>query len=193
MRRAALAVALALTLGGCGDVYIGSDKPESVLGALQCTTGKRLISGALVLIAQSVPSASAIPCLDHAPPDWIMQEFDVSDRRGRVVLGYEPQQDQRLTVDVVPLCDPAGGTEVPSGVAGVRRFDRAVRSGSSVADQRYYVYPDACTILRFQLSGAVSGPLAADIGEAFSFVTRDEIDRRVRELSGGRLHLDPGR
>jgi hypothetical protein len=188
VKRLALAVVCALSLGGCMNITIGPEGNDPATNELRCTPIGGDASGMLVLLAQSVPSASEVPCLRAVPMRWVLGVFDVRDGRAHVELHYVPQGDHRLVIELTASCDTGGATEYTSDFPGMRRYESGTGGASP---QRYYVYPGGCTALRFNLPGPGAAELGADVGSAVGFVSRAEIDRRVRELSRGKLHLDP--
>jgi hypothetical protein len=185
----AAGLALVLAVSGCARVQVGGGEAGSV-GVLRC--GAREVSGPLILLAQSVPTASAVPCLRAAPADWEISDFDVQSGRSRIVMYYLAADTQALTVEVTRRCDRQGAEEVTSDELGLRRYDRVARRGSSYAKDLYYLYPGGCTVYRFRMRGAGAAVQANDVVRAFSFIDRDALRRRVSEQSDGRLRLDAG-
>src|SRR6266508_6795853 len=84
---AAAVLALALPLTGCGsEVYIGVG-PDPSSGPMLCEqTGRP--RGMQVLMAQSVPTASAVPCLRTEPQNWTLGEFDFRNGHSKLVFSY---------------------------------------------------------------------------------------------------------
>jgi len=194
VKRLALGVLLTLALTGCltgcGKVYI-SLGPDSPPQPLSCVVSPDRMSSLIVLMAQSVPMASQLPCLNSLPADWALGRYDVRDGHAQVLISYLPQENEQVTLDLVGSCDLNGAVESSNDQPGIRRYDRTIRSGSRYADERYFVYPDACTVLHFDLRGTGSEARANEIASVLRFTSRVELDRKVREFSGGRVQLDP--
>jgi hypothetical protein len=144
-----------------------------------------------VLLAQSVPSASAVPCLTDDVPDWLVTVFDVGDGRARIEFtDMYGRDDDTAVVELAAECDVGDAREVTSRFDGIRRYDRQVDRANGYADRTWYVYPGACVALRFNLAGAGAVLRGGEIAGALGFVSRADIDRQVRAASDGHLRLD---
>ena len=188
MRRVA-PLAVLLALAGCGGGINVETGGES--GMLQCEQSAESLSGSLILMAQSVRTASRLPCIEQSPGGWALVEFDARSGRTRMKFAYLGRDDNTLTVEMTKGCDRRGSIETISDERGVGRYDRLDRAGSDVRDRRYYTYDGACTVYRFDLHGDGSAARADEITHALGFVSRDRIRTLVREQTDGRLQLDP--
>jgi hypothetical protein len=192
---AALLCALAFAvpaLSGCGNgIYIGPDGPDPAVVPLRCRPPRGEVSDLLVLLAQSVPTAQAVPCLRQIPLDWTVREAKVKRGNARITLGYVPQMDQAFTIELTRKCDPGDAAESASDQPGMRRFDRPLREGTHYSEERYYVGSGSCTTFRFDLRGAGAAALAAEIWANLSFVDRPSLDRQIRDHTDDKLRLDP--
>jgi hypothetical protein len=183
---AALAVLTAIAAGGCG--VEGSDMATT---PMRCVQPPGQLSGTQVLIAQAVRGASLIPCVRDEVDHWIVTDLDVDTGHARVVLEYRPGDADVVTIELASRCDLAGAHEVSSEHPGVRRYDRDVKSTDQYRGQHYYTYPDACTSLQYSLTGRYPALRGAEIPSIFGFVSRDDLDERIGEVSDRGLHLDP--
>jgi hypothetical protein len=188
---AGLGAAVVLATGGCGAVYIGARGPDPAARPMQCTQPRGGVSGMHILLAQAVPTASAVPCLRGAVENWIVETFEVRDGRATIRFTYRFGDDETATVEMARSCDTRGAAEVSSEQPGMRRYDREVRRGDVYASERYYVYEEACTWLRFNLTGRGADLRGAELSGALGFVSRESLDRGIRETTDGRLRLDP--
>jgi hypothetical protein len=188
------AVVLAVALGGCGsNLYIGPDGPDPAANPMLCTQPPGEVSGMQVLMAQSVPAASAVPCLHQRLDNWMVSTFDAARGGTTIEFSYRFGESETATIEVRPRCDMHGAKEVASEHAGAQRFDLEVQRGKLYADERYYTHPGVCTSLRFHLTGANASLRGAELGGVLGFVSRESLDRRIREATDHHLRLDPGR
>jgi len=179
-----VAVAAALLTAGCSS-SIGD--PARIL---PCTPSGDQIDERMVLMAQSVPTASAVPCMRTALDDWFLDDMDSSD--GYTRIEFSRLIDQfAFTIELTRTCDHGGATETATDQPGTQRFDEPIRTGGSYRDQRYYLLPGACMSYRFALTGTGAEKAAEDISGAIGFVSRAQLADQVRRYSGGRLQLDP--
>jgi tRNA A-37 threonylcarbamoyl transferase component Bud32/membrane-associated phospholipid phosphatase len=146
---------------------------------------------ALWLMAQAVPEATLVPCVELAPPGWSLNDVKVGRGFASIVFDTDrPVQTAAVTVDLAPACDLAGATEVSSEQPGARRYIRIDRNASPVQVTRTYVFPGGCISERY-ISPNSPERLAADASTSLGFVTRERLAADLTRRSDGRLHLDP--
>ena len=78
----------------------------------------------LWLMAQSVPSASLIPCLQFVSVDWKVAKVAVNNGRSVITLNHDRAGGEAMVVRLTAACDLAGATEVTSEQQGARRYLR---------------------------------------------------------------------
>jgi hypothetical protein len=186
MSRAAalLVVAAALLTTGCSP-SIGDQ-----VRIMPCTSSGDELDQQMVLMAQSVPTASAVPCMRTKLDDWFLDDLDSWDGRTRILFS-RLIDEFALTIELTRTCDPGAATETATDQPGTRRFDQRIRTGSSYRDRRFYLLPGACVTYEFKLTGTGAEEAAGEISRALGFVSRDQVADQVRRYSGGRLQLDP--
>jgi hypothetical protein len=146
---------------------------------------------ALWLMAQAVPSATLVPCLQVAPPGWTLNDVKAGSGFASIVFDIDrPQQVAAVTVELLPSCDLAGATEVSSEQPGARRYIRIDRAAAPDRVIRSYAFQGGCITERFTSADSPED-LASQASTAFGFVTRAQLARDLGRRSGGRLHLDP--
>jgi membrane-associated phospholipid phosphatase/tRNA A-37 threonylcarbamoyl transferase component Bud32 len=146
---------------------------------------------ALWLMAQAVPSATLVPCLQVAPPGWSLNDVKAGSGFATIVFNTDrPHQEVAATVELLPSCDLTGATEVSSEQPGARRYIRIDRAASPDLVIRSYAFQGGCITERFTSADSPED-LAGQASTAFGFVTRDQLARDLSRRSGGRLHLDP--
>ena len=186
MRRAValMAVAAAVLAAGCSPAI------SDPLRVLPCTPSENRLDKRMVLMAQSVPTASVVPCLRAELDDWFLDDVDSWD--GHTNIEFSRLIDQvALEIDLTPTCDRGAASETATDQPGTRRFDERIRTGSSYLDRRFYLLPGACMAYRFALTGTGTEAAAEEISRAIGLVGRDQLADQVRRYSRGRLRLDP--
>jgi hypothetical protein len=154
----------------------------------------------LWLEAQSVPSASRIPCVQA--PAGVVGTLAVGDGESVLKLshagvdlnigtGGQPQANAEagsVTIRLTASCDRqltgAGQVIAP----GVRRFRT---HGPAGTPQVVDVFPGGCLTYQPDPGIGPSDPLLDQAQHAVSYQTRDDLGQALRLRSGGRLHLDP--
>jgi hypothetical protein len=136
MRRVAVlvAVAVAVLAAGCSSAI------STPLRVLPCTPSDDQIDKQLVLMAQSVPTASAVPCLRAELDDWFLDDLDSWD--GRTKIEFSRLVDQvALTIELAATCDRGGATETATDQPGTRRIDGRIRTGGPTVTGAFTCYP----------------------------------------------------
>jgi membrane-associated phospholipid phosphatase/tRNA A-37 threonylcarbamoyl transferase component Bud32 len=147
---------------------------------------------ALWLMAQAVPTATLVPCLQVTPPGWTLNDVKVGSGYATIVFNTDrPFQKAAVTVELLPSCDLAGGTEVSSEQPGARRYIHIDRAATPDRVIRTYTFPGGCVAERYTSSLVSPERMAADASSSFGFVTRDQLARDLNRRSDGRLQLDP--
>jgi hypothetical protein len=187
--RRAVPVALlaALALAGCS-----SDSATAVLDTPLCPVGGSDADNGVILMAQSVPTASWVPCIRTALPlGWGFRHMDAEDGLSRFWLDSDRDGQQAVEVRLERSCDTSGTTEITSDRVGMRRLERVRQVTPTFAGERHYVFDGGCLSVVFRLDGDSPGEALALASQAVGVVSRAELRAQVHEDSGGRLELDP--
>jgi tRNA A-37 threonylcarbamoyl transferase component Bud32/membrane-associated phospholipid phosphatase len=145
----------------------------------------------LWLMAQSVPSAALIPCLQLVPADWKVAEVAVNNGRSVITLDHDRDGSGTMVVRLTASCDVAGATEVTSEQSGARRYLRVDRTSTEFSATRAYTFPGGCVTQRFRAAGPSAFRLSDTASTEFGFITREELRQALSQRSHGRLELDP--
>jgi tRNA A-37 threonylcarbamoyl transferase component Bud32/membrane-associated phospholipid phosphatase len=142
----------------------------------------------LWLMAQSVPSASLIPCLQVLPVGWSVAEVAVNNGRSVITLDHDRGGRAALVVRLTAAaaCDLAGMTKVSSEQSGARRYvsvDRATRA---------YTFLGGCVTQRFRAAGPSAARMSDTAATEVGLITREQLRQALSQRSHGRLQLDPG-
>jgi hypothetical protein len=196
MRRLAVLIGLLLPLAaGCttATLTIGGDPSGS--GEPRCSaahTQRRDQSrSGLLLMAQSVRSATVLPCLHALPVGWTFAGLDVTNKRARFWLTSDRDGVKAVSVSVSKSCDTHHAVESASGRSGLRRYDRVQAVSSGYRADRYFLFPGGCITYHFALQGHTGSEPATAVSSALDFVSRAALARSVADYSDGRLALDP--
>jgi tRNA A-37 threonylcarbamoyl transferase component Bud32 len=142
----------------------------------------------LLLMAQSVPTASLVPCIELLPAGWTLGDVVVGNERSRFTVTSD--RGGVLVAELTTSCDLAGAVEVTSEQPGARRYVRIERDTAGVTTTRAYTFPGGCVTQRLVAPEASRQQLAGEASSALGFTTRGALAASVRRDSGGRLDLD---
>lgn len=164
--------------------------PQDFGVTAECIDAVRVDNPALVVMAQAVPTAQLIPCIQSTPAGWTQGDLNARNGRAFFVLASSIDGPRAVTVIFTRDCDTRGASPVPTDEPGARRYERPTRLAHGFAGERYYVYPGGCTTYRFDLNGATHTQPVNEASTAVGFVSRDAIRAKVRRDTHGRLDLD---
>ena len=173
-------LAVSITAGSLGGLGLLTAPETPVIRTPYCER----LSNQLLLMSQSVPTASKLPCLASIPPGWSYDSLHVRDGSSEFVLGYGSVGPRSATVTLRHRCDPSGADEVPSDEQGARRFERIRAVGANFAADRFYLFEGGCIIYRFDFFGTRSGSLVNELSLAIDFVERQDLEENLREDTG---------
>jgi hypothetical protein len=184
---ALLALLLAGGLAGCS-----SDSASAVVAEPLCPVGDDDAGNGVILMAQSVPTASWVPCIRTALPlGWDFHHLDVRDGLSRFSLNSDRDGQQAVEVRLERTCDTDDATEILSDRPGMRRFERIRQISPTFDGERQYLFDGGCLSVVFQLDGDSPGEALALASQTIGVMSRDDLRAQVREATGGRIELDP--
>ena len=147
----------------------------------------------LWLEAQSVPTASLMPCVQALPDGWTFGAANVRNGWSKLTLDHDRVGVPALVVRLTPTCDTTGATAQLSEEPSARRFVRAVTNGSKTATTWYAVFPGGCVTARLRAVHPADAAVVTDAASIVGFATRHTLRQALDQRSNGRLQLDPGR
>jgi len=157
------------------------------VGTLACTDMEPQL-----LLAQSVPSASLVPCIEFLPAGWSLGEVAVNDGRSVITLDHDRAGTSAVVVRMAAACETIGPAEVPSREPGVRRFVRVEPLAGAFSATWYDHFPGGCVITRATVPAANQVEvITSELATILGYTRRQALQRELDQRSGGRLRLDP--
>jgi hypothetical protein len=190
VRRLLLAAVACLVLAGCGEPVTGgfftAREPVCRYQGRQGTT-------LVVLMAQAVPTASQLPCIELLPAGWSVS--DIFIRNGRVRFSLDSDRVGMHAVQVVleRFCTLGNVTRVPSDHPGTRRYQEviSIEPGRRYRGAVYYLFPGGCVTYRLDFRSDEQARPLTEVSLALGFVPRDAVRKTVSDYTHGRMQLDP--
>jgi tRNA A-37 threonylcarbamoyl transferase component Bud32 len=150
----------------------------------------------LWLQAQSVPSASLVPCVRSLPAGWRFANLPEGPRPSAARNGWSTFTLRKylvgsLLVRLSATCDTTGAVQRPSDQPGAQRYERTGQGRSGRAATWHTVFPGGCVTAQLDWTSAAGAGFAAEASSIIDFTTRQALRQALEERSGGRLHLDP--
>ena len=128
----------------------------------------------LWLMAQSVPSASLVPCVESRLPGWTVANVAVNDGRSVITLDHDRAGAGAVVVRMAAACDPAG------------RFERVDHLAGEFSATWYDRFPGGCVTYRLHSTTDPTGQFANEAPQVLGFTTREQLRQALSQRSGGR-------
>ena len=190
MRRLLVAAVACLALAGCAQPVSGGFlNPRQPV----CRYQGRQATTLVVLMAQAVPTASQLPCIELLPAGWSVSDIFVRNGRARFSLDSDRVGAHAVQVVLERFCTLGNVTRVPSDHPGTRRYQEviSIEPGRRYRGAVYYVFPGGCVTYRLDFRSDEQARPLTEVSLALGFITRDEVRQTVSDYTHGRLRLDP--
>ena len=143
------------------------------------------------LMAQSVPSASLVPCLRSLPAGWSVAQVTVNDGRSVIPLNHDRAGTNVLVVRLTAACDTRGATSEPSDQPQVRRYQRIDRLAPRFEATRFDLFPGGCVTAQAAVPAANRAEVTSQLAVILHYTSREALQQALDQRSDGRLRLDP--
>jgi hypothetical protein len=145
----------------------------------------------LAIVAQSVPGASYVPCVNPLPPGWATAAFDPARGSTRFLLQSDRAPGRPVQVELTARCRLAGASPSPARADGVRTYTRLTTIRPAYAGTIYDVFPGGCVTYSFDFESARGQHivLMEEWQRAIGLYPRDQLRRQLKEQLG--VELDP--
>jgi membrane-associated phospholipid phosphatase len=146
-------------------------------------------SNVMILFAQSVPSATAVPCVASLPAGWSVGGLHAGEDGASIRLDSEIGGEDAVVATLRPRgeCSVDGAVPVASDEVGIERYERPEQLPPDLRATRTYLFDGGCVTYRFSFSGPATATLTVEVDEALSFLPRSELAAEVWARNGLRL------
>jgi hypothetical protein len=192
MRRLLPLAVACLVLAGCA---VGPQAGSSFLEGHEpaCTYRGRQGTALVVLMAQAVPTASQLPCVELKPPGWTVSDVFVRNGRARFALDSDRVGVGAVKVVLEEFCDIGRSTRVPSDHPETRRYQEvtSIEPGQRYQGAVHYLFDGGCVTYRLDFRSDEQARPLGEVSLALGFVTRDALRQTISEFTDGKVPLDP--
>ncbi len=137
--------------------------------------------GAIVIEAQSVPTAQLIPCFGDLPAGWSFASVAINQSGTMIDLDSDRAGDDAATFRFDASCDVAGAVALPSSFRDVEHFESIERLQPSFRATSYLLFDGGCVTWVFAFDKDASATESVALEEALVFITRKELNDDLRE------------
>jgi hypothetical protein len=192
VRRLLLALAVCLAAAGCARP-VTSEFTQAREPA--CRYQGRQGTAVVILMAQAVPTASQLPCVELLPAGWSVSDVFVRNDRVRFFLNSDRVGMHAVQVVLERFCTFGRVTRVPSDHPGTRRYQEviSIEPGRRYQGAIHYLFPGGCVTYRLDFRSDEQARPLGEVSLALGFVTRDALRQTLADFTEGRVPLDPSR
>jgi hypothetical protein len=138
-----------------------------------------------VLMAQAVPTATAVPCIEALPTGLSFASAIAHNGEARFWLDSDRAGPRAVTVTLTGSCTTSSARRVPTDEAGTERFDiEPAVSGRGSGPDRFYRLPGGCVTYDYSAAARTDPELTAAADGALGFLPRDDLAAYVHEQAG---------
>jgi len=164
-RIAIVLVIVGTLLSGCSELQNAS---------VPLCPGPNRNAAALILMAQSIPSAAYIPCISDFPAGWSFGGERIRNGHSEFWMDSDRAGVGALRVLLTRDCDHSNAVEIPpeTGEPLMKRYEEPKALPPTFSGNRYYVFPGGCVTYRFSFVRGATFAQAVEATEALTFVAR---------------------
>ena len=164
----------------------GAALPACMSSQSSAPTCGRPVGSLTILMAQSVPSATELPCIRSFPAGWRYGGSDVRSGTARFWLDSDRAGLRAVEIDLSPRCSTSGAASVPplSNETGARAFEEPFSLPPHFSANRYLQFPGGCVTYRYRFGAGASTTLALEADDALSLLPRSIVISQVQAEFG---------
>lgn len=190
MRRRLLVAVACLLLAGCvrpASTELAQTREPA------CRYQGRQGTALMILMAQAVPSASQLPCVELLPAGWSVSDVFVRNGRVRFSLDSDRVGSRAVQVVLEQFCTLGDATRVPSDHSVARRYQKviSIEPGRRFLGAVYYLFPGGCVTYQLDFRSDEQARPLTEVLLALGFVSRDAVRQTLDDYTDGRIPLDP--
>ena len=144
-------------------------------------------SSLLILMAQSVPGSSAVPCVASVPAGWRFEAAQVRRGQARFWLSSDQAGERAVEVTLQPpeRCDVRDASAMATDEPGARKYEKIERLDPGLRTTRYYLVEGGCVTYQIDFAPvAGSSPFLFQVNEALALADRRALVEAVEANSG---------
>lgn len=163
-------------LAGMAMLAVSACAVDQALPPPSCLSG-----ASWMIVAQSVPGAEQVPCLDILPRGWDIERVTIGQDGTVISLDSDRAGGAAAELHYAATCQAQRGVSVPSDQDGAEAFEFIEQLSPSFRGERYYTFAGGCVWWRFDFDEGTSAALSIELGNSLSLVSRRELNETIAE------------
>jgi len=143
----------------------------------------------LAIVAQSLPTASYVPCLRDLPQGWSTSGFDPTQSGTRFLLNSDRSPGRPVKVQLTETCRPGFASPSPPRAPGVLTYTRLTSIRPRFTGTLYDVFPGGCVSYAFDFATGSQIALMEQFEGAIGLYPRQQLRLILKQKLG--VELDP--
>ena len=180
-------IAFAFVTGNLQGAGLWAGQPTYSVVSRSPECGGEFEGEQMILAAQSVPSATLLPCVSALETGWMFGGMRVFDGTTEFFLDSDRAGIGAVHVQITESCDVSGATEVPSDEPGSRRFENIDSVQGRYSGTRYYTFSGGCVRYRFNFPAEGQAELTTQISRSLDLERRSDLADAYYEDTGLRF------
>lgn len=135
----------------------------------------------LVLVAQSVPSATFVPCFEELPGGWSLSQLSIGQNGMTMKLDSDRAGSNAATFEYRDSCDVSGVGRLASEQEGVRVHEEIGQLAGGLESRRLYVFDGGCVTVQFDFDAFDDITYAESLLESMLLAQRGELNESLQQ------------
>lgn len=149
---------------------------EQLLPPPDCVQGDSSL-----IVAQSVPGAELVPCLDGVPDGWNVASVIINENGTDILFDSDRAGEDAAHLRYKRSCDLGDAVLVPNDQAGAQTFEYIERLEPGFRGSRYFTFDGGCVWWEFDFDNDASATLSVELRNTLVFFTRDQVNQNIRD------------
>ena len=171
-RRVAISLCLMAALAACS-------VPETI-GHPSCLGDGDGGASSGLIAAQSVPTATLLPCFDDLPAGWEVDSVDITQAGTTVVIDSDRAGFTAASLRFLSECDVGDAIATPSDYDRTERFELIRQVSPRFQADRFYLFEGGCIWWHFDFDVGVPSAMSVELGNSLRFIDRTEFNDALR-------------
>jgi hypothetical protein len=142
----------------------------------------------LAIVAQSLPTASYVPCLRDLPQGWGASGFDATQNGTSFLLDSDRSPGRPVSVQLTATCRPGIASPSPPRAPGVLTYTRLTSVRPRFTGTLYDVFPGGCVSYAFDFAPESQIALMEQFERAVGLYPRQQLRLVLKQKLGVELN-----
>jgi hypothetical protein len=134
-----------------------------------------------LIAAQSVPTATLLPCFDDLPAGWEVNTVDITQAGTTVVIDSDRAGFTAASLRYLSECDVGDAIATPSDDDRTERFELIRQVSPRFQEDRFYLFEGGCIWWNFDFDVGVPSAMSVELENSLQLIDRDDFNDGLRE------------